>query len=78
MMAAEELDKAKQEAKVLAKLKHPNFVSFIDSFEKSGDLCIVIEYCDDGDLDNKIYSTESAPYNEKQIIDWFVQITLAL
>jgi serine/threonine protein kinase len=78
MMAAEELDKAKQEAEVLAKLKRPNVVSFIDSFEKSGDLCIVLEYRDGGDLDNKIYSTESAPYYEKQIIDWFVQITLAL
>ncbi len=78
-MKKEDLDKAEQEAEVLAKLKHPNIVSYIDRFkDKSGNLCIVMEYCDDGNLHKKIYSTENDPYNEDQIIDWFVQITSAL
>jgi NIMA (never in mitosis gene a)-related kinase len=78
-MKATELVKAKQEAEVLAKMKHPNIVSFIDSFEdESGNLCIIMEYCDGGDLHKKIYSNKNDPYNEDQIIDWFFQITSAL
>jgi len=77
-MTARMLDKAKQEAEVLAKMKHPNIVSYIDSFEESGNLCIIMEYCEGGDLHNKINSTKNDPYNEDQIINWFFQITSAL
>lgn len=77
-MPTKEREEARKEVSVLAQMKHPNIVSYIDSFEESGNLCIVMDYCDGGDLYNKIHSTRGVPYTEDQIIDWFVQITLAL
>lgn len=43
-----------------------------------GNLCIVMDYCDGGDLYNKIRSMRGVAISEDQILDWFVQITLAL
>ena len=45
---------------------------------ESGNLCIVMDYCDGGDLYTKIHTSKSVGLSEEQIIDWFVQITLAL
>ena len=41
---------AVQEAEVLKKLAHPNIVQYIESFMESGILCIIMEYCEVGDL----------------------------
>lgn len=77
-MPTKEREEARKEVSVLAQMKHPNIVSYIDSFEESGNLCIVMDYCDGGDLYTKIHSTRGIGHDEDQIIDWFVQITLAL
>ena len=37
-----------------------------------------MDYCDGGDLYTKIHTSKSVGLSEEQIIDWFVQITLAL
>jgi serine/threonine protein kinase len=37
-----------------------------------------MDYCDGGDLYNKIHTMRGVPISEEQILDWFVQITLAL
>ena len=37
-----------------------------------------MDYCDGGDLYNKIHTMRGVPISEDQILDWFVQITLAL
>ncbi|VDO61369.1 unnamed protein product [Schistosoma margrebowiei] len=39
---------------VLSKMNHPNIVQYCDSFEESGWLYIIMEYCDQGDLYTKI------------------------
>ncbi|KAM7328836.1 hypothetical protein ACRRTK_012928 [Alexandromys fortis] len=46
--------KSRKEAVLLAKMKHPNIVAFQESFEAEGHLYIVMEYCDGGDLMQKI------------------------
>ena len=44
-----------REAKVMEVLHHPNIVGFKEVYKtKKGILCIVMEYCDDGDLMSKI------------------------
>uniref|UniRef100_A0A2K6AMA5 NIMA related kinase 3 n=1 Tax=Macaca nemestrina TaxID=9545 RepID=A0A2K6AMA5_MACNE len=45
---------SRKEAVLLAKMKHPNIVAFRESFEAEGQLYIVMEYCDGGDLMQKI------------------------
>ncbi|EDQ89586.1 uncharacterized protein MONBRDRAFT_25087 [Monosiga brevicollis MX1] len=73
---------AERESQLLSKLSHPNIVKHRDSFKSpSGDeLCIVMQYCEGGDLYTRIKQQASAGalFPENQIMDWFCQITLAL
>jgi len=80
-------DEAKQEALAevyyLNKLhNHPNIVSIIECFEseKMKILYIVMEYANGGDMENfiKERSQTRRPFPEYQIIDWLVQICLAI
>eukprot|EP00117_Sycon_ciliatum_P012801 scpid37095/ scgid1913/ Serine/threonine-protein kinase Nek4; Never in mitosis A-related kinase 4; Serine/threonine-protein kinase 2; Serine/threonine-protein kinase NRK2 len=72
-------DAALQEAKLLAKLHHPNIVSYKESFQDSGGvLHIVMGYCAGGDLYTHLREKVTGHLDEQQIMDWFVQITLAL
>jgi len=42
---------SKNEVRVLQALKHPNIVAYKDSFvSKDGCLCLVMEYCERGDM----------------------------
>ena len=37
-----------------------------------------MDFCDSGDLHSRIQAQRGMLFNEDQILDWFVQITLAL
>lgn len=37
-----------------------------------------MDYCDGGDLHSRIQAQKGVLFNEDQILDWFIQITLAL
>ena len=69
---------AEQEAKLLSKLKHPNIVSYKDSFEKDGFLYIAMQFCEGGDLYNKLKEQRGTLLDERQLVEWFVQIAMAL
>lgn len=69
------------ELKLLQKLRHTNIVSFKDSFtDKDGNLCIVMVYCEMGDMHLKIKQTKERgkSFTEAQILDWFMQTALAI
>ncbi|XP_035228958.1 serine/threonine-protein kinase Nek4-like isoform X1 [Stegodyphus dumicola] len=67
------------EARLLSTLKHPNIVTYLDSFHDSNaSLYIVMGYCEHGDLYTCIKNRNGVYYEEKQIIHWFVQICMAL
>ncbi|XP_053184149.1 serine/threonine-protein kinase Nek1-like [Scomber japonicus] len=70
--------KAQEEVEVLSNMSHANIVKYKESFEEGGCLYIVMDYCEGGDLSKKIESQEGERFSEKQILDWFVQICLAL
>jgi len=57
-MRAEDKEATRHEVDLLSSLNHPNVVRFVKVFvgEKSKQkrLCIVMEYADDGDLQQKI------------------------
>eukprot|EP00935_MAST-01C_sp_MAST-1C-sp1_P000030 g30.t1 len=79
MLSAEERAESKQEVGILAALQHPCIVRYIDSFiERDQILFIAMEYAAGGDLRQRLQSQRNSPLPEKQVLDWFVQICLAL
>ncbi|XP_046329219.2 serine/threonine-protein kinase Nek11-like isoform X2 [Haliotis rufescens] len=71
---------AMHEARLLSKLDHPSIVKFHDSFIDGEFFCIITEYCDGGDLDIKIGDCKKSKttFDEKSILDWLVQLLLAV
>ena len=41
-------------------------------------LFIIMDFCDGGDLHSRIQAQRGVYFPEEQILDWFIQITLAL
>ncbi|NWX44131.1 NEK1 kinase, partial [Steatornis caripensis] len=77
-MSSKEREESRREVAVLANMKHPNIVLYRESFEENGCLYIVMDYCEGGDLFKKINAQKGILFSEDQILDWFVQICLAL
>ncbi|XP_025023461.1 serine/threonine-protein kinase Nek1 isoform X4 [Python bivittatus] len=77
-MSNKEREESRREVAVLANMKHPNIVLYRESFEEAGCLYIVMDYCEGGDLFKKINAQKGIFFSEDQIMDWFVQICLAL
>ncbi|CAI2359214.1 unnamed protein product [Moneuplotes crassus] len=79
-------DKEKQnalnEVRILAKIKHPNIISYKEAFldKESVSLCLVLEYADDKDLYKKIKSKKAQEelYEEDDIWYIFLQILKGL
>lgn len=69
---------SRKEAVLLAKMKHPNIVAFRESFEAEGHLYIVMEYCDGGDLMQKIKHQKGKLFPEDMILNWFTQMCLGV
>ncbi|KAL9976486.1 hypothetical protein ACROYT_G013794 [Oculina patagonica] len=71
---------AMREARLLSNLNHPNIVKFLDSFMDGEFFCIVTEYCEGGDLDDKITAWKKAGkrFDESLILAWFIQLVLAV
>ncbi|XP_066239825.1 serine/threonine-protein kinase Nek5 [Saccopteryx leptura] len=77
-MPIQEKEASKKEVILLAKMKHPNIVTFFSSFQENNKLFIVMEYCDGGDLMKRINRQRGVLFTEDQILSWFVQISLGL
>ncbi|KAF4108647.1 serine/threonine-protein kinase Nek5 isoform X2 [Onychostoma macrolepis] len=77
-LSSRDKDASRKEVTLLSKMKHPNIVAFYKSFHDRNNLCILMEYCDAGDLMHRIRTQRGKPFTEQQIVDWFVQICLGL
>jgi NIMA (never in mitosis gene a)-related kinase len=55
-LSEKEKENALNEVRILASIRHPNIASYKEAFfeESTNCLCIVMEYCDNGDLQTKI------------------------
>ena len=65
----------------MSKLRHPNIVSYKESFQTpEGHLAIIMGYCEGGDLYTKLkkQAKQNEFLTETQIVEWFVQIAMAL
>ena len=79
-LTPQEIEDVNRETKILSQLHHENIIAYKCSFIERNILHIIMEYADGGDLAQKI--TEAAqtntPFEEEQILDWFVQLCLAV
>jgi serine/threonine protein kinase len=78
-MPEKERAATEQEVRVLQRLRHPGIVCYEDSFvHKNRQLCIVMAYCEGGDLSNLIEKRRGRAFPESQAVQLFLQIALAL
>ena len=79
-MPVKEREACRNEGMLLQRLSHPNIVAFKDSFFANGkdNLCIVMTFCDGGDLSARLAAAKGALFREDQVMHWFVQIALAV
>ncbi|XP_078207248.1 serine/threonine-protein kinase Nek4 isoform X9 [Callithrix jacchus] len=77
--SSRERQAAEQEAQLLSQLKHPNIVTYKESWEGGdGLLYIVMGFCEGGDLYRKLREQKGQLLPENQVVEWFVQIAMAL
>eukprot|EP00747_Dinoflagellata_sp_TGD_P183619 gnl/TRDRNA2_/TRDRNA2_38595_c0_seq1.p1 gnl/TRDRNA2_/TRDRNA2_38595_c0~~gnl/TRDRNA2_/TRDRNA2_38595_c0_seq1.p1 ORF type:complete len:385 (+),score=68.91 gnl/TRDRNA2_/TRDRNA2_38595_c0_seq1:93-1247(+) len=79
-MRPDEKSRAEVEVKVLSAMKHPYIVKYCESFVHDRHLCIVMDYCEGGDLSAHIQQCKKyrQPIPQNQILRWFTQMSLAL
>jgi len=78
--SAKETKASLQEGQVLACLKHPYIVRYRENFTEAGWFCILMDYCEGGDLTRQIDHARKRREGlvEGQILRWFTQAVLAL
>ena len=62
----------------MGKLVHPFIVRYRQSFIEDNILNIVMEYCDNGDLNNFLKIQNKRPLKEDKIWRFFIEITIGL
>jgi non-specific serine/threonine protein kinase/NIMA (never in mitosis gene a)-related kinase len=77
--SAKERKAIKLEVELMKKLDHPNIVRYHDSFltARRAHLCIMMEYCDGGDLEGHIKRSRGR-ITESKALALFVQVALGL
>jgi len=72
---------AVNEIRVLASVRHPHIVSFLQAFLDKGDkeLCVIMEYCGCGDLAQKVdrYKKRKQTIDERVIWAYLIQVLCA-
>jgi NIMA (never in mitosis gene a)-related kinase len=77
-MSRKEAKQTEQEAVLLGRLRHPNIVTFWESFSSGANLYIVMEFADGGDLGEFIKKRKGRLISEGDVLQLFVQICLAI
>eukprot|EP00801_Mesodinium_rubrum_P000640 Mrub_00640.p1 GENE.Mrub_00640~~Mrub_00640.p1 ORF type:complete len:668 (-),score=115.52 Mrub_00640:5-2008(-) len=79
-MDRKQKEEALNEVHVLKAMRHPYIVTYRESFMDKRCLCIVMDYADGGDMFKRIAKQKQigTGFSENTILDWFVQISLAI
>ena len=69
-----------QEVEVLKRLQHPHIVAYVDSYRDGDNLCILMEYANDGDLASRIAAKKraGAHFSETEVLTILHQAASAL
>eukprot|EP00746_Dinoflagellata_sp_MGD_P142034 gnl/MRDRNA2_/MRDRNA2_75044_c0_seq2.p1 gnl/MRDRNA2_/MRDRNA2_75044_c0~~gnl/MRDRNA2_/MRDRNA2_75044_c0_seq2.p1 ORF type:complete len:534 (+),score=68.96 gnl/MRDRNA2_/MRDRNA2_75044_c0_seq2:75-1676(+) len=69
-----------RESRLLSTLRHPYIVRYRDSFSNDKTLCLLMEYCDAGDLAMRIIDQKRHRelFREDQVLRWLTQAVLGL
>ena len=59
-------------------LDHPHIIRYEGGFKDDANFRILMEYCNSGDLSQKIKAQKGEILEEMLILDWFTQICSAL
>ncbi|XP_034146436.1 serine/threonine-protein kinase nekl-2-like isoform X2 [Esox lucius] len=64
----------------LMEISHPHIASYRNSFQDGNSYYVVMDLCEGGDLSQKIRERRKTgtPFSEEQIMDWLVEICMAL
>ncbi|KAL4510843.1 hypothetical protein ABPG72_004997 [Tetrahymena utriculariae] len=76
----QERQAVEQELILLKKLKHPHIVGYKENFVEPYFMIIIMEYCEQGDLSFHIKQKlkDNDHFPENIILNWFIQLTMAL
>ena len=66
------------EVEILKDLDHPHIIRYEGGFKDDDHFRILMEYCNSGDLSQKIKARNGEIFEELLILDWFTQICSAL
>lgn len=73
-----ERNMAEKEARLLTTLQHKYILYALSVYQENKTLCIVTEFCDQGDLAQFLEKRRGNLLEEKRIVEWFRQICSAL
>ena len=77
-LSSDGIKSALKEVEILSSLKHTNIIRYRNCSQTKKKLFILMDYADGGDLAKQITQQRGRPMPEDTILDFFVQICLAL
>ncbi|KAL0970071.1 hypothetical protein UPYG_G00236760 [Umbra pygmaea] len=66
------------EVESLLQISHPHIASYKNSFQEDKSYYVIMDHGEGGDLSQKIRDMKDTPFSEEQIMDWLVEICMAL